>query len=265
MAWRAAICMVFAALLLATTSFADEREAPVDLAERLLAAPLPGRDPVDLARRLRGMQLPSPTAEVAPTRSVGDAETFWILDQRSANLFQAAATLRVITPNAYWFVQDDLADRSPQADLERSAQTFESHTYPIIHQYFGTEPSPGVDADPHVVFFLGNVPGVAAYFSSADAYPRSVNPRSNEHEMIYVNLGSLRPGQTSFDSTITHEFQHMVHFARCPSQEGWVDEGASELAMRIAGYDGPPPAAFATHPDVQLNAWSANPSDLSRH
>ena len=55
--------------------------------------------------------------------------------------------------------------------------------------------------------------------------------------MIYVNLNALRPGQTAFDSTIVHEFQHMVHFARCPSQEGWVDEGASELATRVAGYE----------------------------
>ena len=77
--------------------------------------------------------------------------------------------------------------------------------------------------------------------------------------MIYVNLNSLRPGQAGFDSTITHEFQHMVHFARCPSQEGWVDEGASELAMRVAGYEGAPPPSFAAHPDVQLNAWSTEP------
>ena len=33
----------------------------------------------------------------------------------------------------------------------------------------------------------------------------------------------------------------MVHFARCPGQESWVDEGASELAMRVAGYEGAQP------------------------
>src|SRR5205085_1210261 len=68
-----------------------------------------------------------------------------------------------------------------------------------------------------------------------------------------------------FDSTITHEFQHMVHFAHCPNQEGWVDEGASELAMRVAGYDGSQPAAFAARPDVQLTGWTTLQSDLVRH
>ena len=45
-----------------------------------------------------------------------------------------------------------------------------------------------------------------------------------------------------------------------------MDEGASELAMRVAGYEGAQaPLAFAAHPDVQLNAWSSQPADLLRH
>ena len=112
---------------------------------------------------------------------------------------------------------------------------------------------------------LGNVPGVAAYFSSADAYSSDVSPRSNEHEMIYLNLNGVRPGQQGFDSTVTHELQHMAHFARCPGQESWVDEGAAELASRVAGYNGAAPQAFSARPDVQLTAWSSQPADLSRH
>ena len=246
---------------------ADERSAPQAMADRLLTAPLPGREPLDLAVRLRGVSPSTPMiAPVSPTPLVaGFTDTFWILDQRTAQLFQAPATLRLVTEHAYWFIENDLADRVLAADLQSSAAVFETRTYPLIHRYFGSEPKPSVDRDGHIVFLLANVPGVAAYFSSADAYPRAINPRSNEHEMIYVNLNSLRPGQAAFDSTITHEFQHMVHFARCPTQEGWVDEGASELAMRVAGYEGAAPLAFASHPDVQLTTWSTQPADVVRH
>jgi hypothetical protein len=83
--------------------------------------------------------------------------------------------------------------------------------------------------------------------------------------MIYVNLSSLRPGQAGFDSTVTHEMQHMAHHTICPYQESWVDEGASELAMRIAGFEGALPGAFAAHPDVQLTAWTSQASDVLRH
>ena len=237
------------------------------MADRLLSAPLPGREPLDLAVRLRGVSASTPLIAPVPSPGLvaGYTDTFWVLDQRTAQLFQAPAVLSLVTDHAYWFIETDLADRVLPADLQRSASVFETKTYPLMHRYFGSEPKPSVDRDGHIVFLLANVPGVAAYFSSADAYPRAINPRSNEHEMIYVNLNALRPGQQAFDSTITHEFQHMVHFARCPSQEGWVDEGASELATRVAGYDSPAPLAFAAHPDVQLTGWTNQPADVVRH
>jgi hypothetical protein len=217
--------------------------------------------------RLRGVSVATPLiAPLVPAPLVaGFADTFWILDQHNARLFQAQATLRLVTDHAYWFVESNLTDKAVQTDLERSATVFENKTYPLIHRYFGSEPSPGVDRDRHIYFFLGNVPGVAAYFSSADAYPTEINPRSNVHKMIYVNLSSLRPGQAGFDSTVTHELQHMAQFAHCPNQEGWVDEGASELAIRVAGYEGALPAAFAAHPEVQLTSWSKQPTDVLRH
>jgi hypothetical protein len=255
-------------LSLATGSaLAEERSAPQAMAERLLSAPLPSRQPFDLAVRLRGVSSATPLVAPVPAAPliIGFQDNFWILDQRTAQLFQAPATLRLVTPHGYWFIDSTMADRVLQADLERSASVFETKTYPLIHKYFGSEPAPGVSGDRHVVFLLGNVPGVAAYFSSADAYPRSINPRSNERNMIYVNLNALRPGQSGFDSTLTHELQHMAHFARCPAQEGWVDEGASELAMRVAGYESALPAAFAAHPDTQLTTWTNQSSDVARH
>jgi hypothetical protein len=265
---HAAVALALAALVgLAGSAHADERSAPQLMADRLLAAPQPARNPLDLAVRLRGLSAATPlVAPVAPAPLVsGYVENFWILDQHTAQLFQTSATLRLVTDHAYWFVETDLADRAPQADLAQSAAIFESRTYPTIHRYFGSEPKPAVDRDGHIVMLLANVPGVAAYFSSADAYPRAINPRSNEHDMIYVNLNALRPGQTAFDSTVTHELQHMANFAHCPSQEGWVDEGASELAMRVAGYENAAPAAFAARPDVQLTAWTNQSADLTRH
>jgi hypothetical protein len=35
--------------------------------------------------------------------------------------------------------------------------------------------------------------------------------------------------------------------------------------MRVAGYEGGPPVAFAAHPDVQLTAWSNQPTEVTRH
>ena len=260
-------CALVALLALPGQVHADERSAPQSMADRVLSAPLPDRDPVDLAGRLRGVSIPSPLGLPTPQAQLvrGATQSFWILDQRTAQLFQSSATLRLITDHAYWFVETDMTDRASQADLEQSANVFESRTYPLIQRYFGLASNSAAERDGRIVLLLANVPGVSAYFSSADEYSRAVNPRSNEQAMIYVNLNSLRPGQVTFDSTLTHELQHLASFAHCHGQEGWLDEGASELAMRVGGYDSGAPAAFAAHPDVQLTAWSDQPTDVTRH
>ncbi len=263
-----ALLVAMLLLAVAVPSSAQESSGtPSEMIARLLAAPLPARNPIDLAIRLRGASraaLPTPQPVTTPL-PVGHREPFWIVDQAATRTFQVHATLALVTDGAYWFVQDGFADRAPLADLSRSAAVFESQTYPIVRRYFGTEPRPGIDGDPHVVFLLGNVPGVAAYFSGADAYPTLANPRSNQRDMIYVNLNAIRPGVSSFDATLAHEFQHMVHSARCPNQETWVDEGAAELASRVVGYRQNGARFFAARPDVQLNAWSVGRDELVRH
>ncbi len=185
---------------------------------------------------------------------LGESRAFWVLDQPAAQTFQVSATLRLITDHADWYVQDDRAERVSSEALERSASVFESHTFPTIEHLFGGDPAgfPGL-GDPHVVFLLGRVPGVAGYFSGADTYPPVVHPRSNDREMIYVNVDALGPGQDEFDGIMAHEFQHLLHYARCPGQETWVDEGSSELAARVDGYAGTAPVAFSARPGIQLD------------
>lgn len=260
--------LLAAALVLAGGGTAAQPATSADqMAQRVRAAPLPARDPLDLAVRLRGAPADIPLASppVEAPRPVGAEEWFWIVDQRAASMFQVSATLRLVTDHAYWYVQTDRAAQVAQEDLDQSAAAFESSTYPTIRLYFGVEPSPGVDGDPRIVFLLAGVPGVAAYFSGADASPRAVNPRSNERDIIYVNVDALRPGGPGFDATMAHEFQHMVQFARCPMQETWIEEGAAELASRVAGYSGPRLRQFVARPDVQLTQWTDVPGEVSRH
>ncbi len=254
-------------VLAAAPAGAQPEASPERLLEQLRATPLPPRDPLGLAMRLRGVPadaLAAARPSVAP-RQVGEGAEFWIVDQRAARTFKARATVQLATERAYWYVQDDLLARAPRADVERSAAVFEARTYPTLRQYFGSETQPGIDGDPRIAFLLGDVPGVAAYFSGADTSPRAASPRSNERDIIYVNLNALRPGTGAFDATIAHEFEHLLSFARCPVQETWVDEGAAELASRLAGYRGATLASFSARPDVQLNAWSNQPSELARH
>jgi hypothetical protein len=65
------------------------------------------------------------------------------------------------------------------------------------------------------------------------------------------------PGNDYFDGILAHEFQHMIHWAQDRNEDSWVNEGLSELAAHVNGYDvGGSDIAFSFQPDTQLNAWA---------
>jgi hypothetical protein len=82
--------------------------------------------------------------------------------------------------------------------------------------------------------------------------------------MIYIASTSapeLQAGPGNyFEGVLAHEFQHMIHNNVSPDRDAWVDEGCSEVAMALNGYDtGGGEEAAMTSPDTQLDAWADTP------
>lgn len=232
---------------------ADDRLATL---ERLLATPRPPRDPVALAGRLAGATIPwTATQPIVGPLQAGQRDTFYVLDQTDNSYKERQAVLRLVSQYAYWYVQE--GESVADADLAAAARQFDERTVPTVHRVFGSEWSPGIDGDDRVTIFLGSVPGVAAYFSSWDEYPRSVYHFSNEREMIHVNVGATRPGSSGFDGTLAHEFQHMVHWHLNPHDDTWLDEGFAEMASALAtGRGAGGTGSIQRQPDIQLTSWA---------
>lgn len=232
---------------------------PLTTEGRLMAIELPQRDIRLLAERLRRTgPIPEVVHEVAPHYQVGDRTEFWVGNVDTMEQFQVTAALQYVTPHLYMWVEEGV--RFDRDGLARSAERFEQDTYPTVRAFFGSEWLPGVDSDPHlhVLHSTGQRMGssVAGYYASADEYSRMANPYSNEREMFYVSLSGMRPGTDFYDGVLAHEFQHMVHWANDRNEETWVNEGCSELAAYLNGYDpGGFDQLFVTDPDVQLTTW----------
>jgi hypothetical protein len=231
--------------------------------EELLQAILPQRDQRLLAMRLKhhGQEIPLIVHETAREFEIGATDTFWVTDNMAQPPGQSQVTARLAyqTAHSYWWVEEGL--EVEQAALEESARRFEEETYPTNRAFFGEEWSPGVDGDVRLHIFMGNVPGVAGYFSASNEYSRLAEPYSNEREMFFINLKAMSPGYDEFDSTLAHEFQHMIHWHQDRNEGTWVNEGLSELAAMLNGYGG---SSFATTflnaPDTQLTAWADTPN-----
>ncbi len=232
----------------------DETRATLDL---LRAVPIPQRDLHAIAIRLGRVPADTPRVVSAsdPGYQLGDTLTFNVSNTVTEETFTAPATLRAQTAHASWWVANEMTVN--QAGLDASAQLFESQTYPTNRAIFGSEWTPGVDGDPRLHIFLGEVPGVGGYYSSADEFPRSINPYSNEKEIFYINLNNASPGESYFDGILAHEFQHMIHWNTDRNEELWVNEGLSELAAQLNGFDvGRATDAFARTPDLPLTRWA---------
>lgn len=230
-------------------------------------APIP-LDLVELATQYARVTRTQRVANYAPPNyPIGRQDRFWVARSNPPEYFQAEADLRFVGRHAYWYVQRgfSVSDNA----LRESATVFDTKIYPQVRRLVGSEAFPGIDNDPRVTIFNGDVPGVAAYVASADSYPRSVHPYSNEREIIYLNLRVSEPGAPSYYSTLAHEFTHLVHWNVNPTEDTWVKEGLAQLvASRVVGDGKLSSATFASAPDIQLTSWAegeGQPSALSAH
>ncbi|MGB0383415.1 MAG: hypothetical protein ACPGWR_01205 [Ardenticatenaceae bacterium] len=198
---------------------------------------------------------PRVASEVDPGYQIGDTLVFNVSNSNTDENFETEATLRAQTAHASWWVDNNVEIN--QEDLDASARVFEEKTYPTNRAIFGSEWTPGVDGDPRVHVFVGNVPGVGGYYSSADEFPRSIDPFSNEKEIFYINSSNALPGDDYFDGILAHEFQHMIHWNMDRNEDVWMNEGLSELAADVNDlYVGSGAYSFAEQPDLPVTRWS---------
>jgi immune inhibitor A len=220
-----------------------------------LASP-PTRDLAELAGLYSGLP-PQPRVvnTEPPNYQPGRIDIFWIARQRPADHIRAEAVLRYVGKHAYWYVEAGV----PTTDeaIQHAAQVFDSHIYPTVRRLVGSEPFPGIDNDPRITIFSGNVPGVAGYVTSSDSYPRSVHQFSNERDIVYLNLNQGQMGSADYLATLAHEFTHLVHWNTHPSEDTWIKEGLGDLMItRVFPERRLPSSGWAAVPDLQLTSWS---------
>jgi len=228
---------------------------PVDTLQTLNESVLPARDLPKLACQFQGVCDIARTLPSGPFQ-LGEKQNFSAFNVDENRNFSVAATLQAVTDHAYFWVEDGVSFSAH--DLNSLAQAFETKIYPTDREFFGSEWSPGVDEDPHVyiLFARGLGSSIAGFFSSADEFPPQVHEYSNAHEMFFFNADGMQLRRSFTYGVLAHEFQHMIHWNQDVNEETWLNEGLSELAAFINGYDlGGYDYSFITNTDLQLNEW----------
>ncbi|MDY7226653.1 hypothetical protein [Hyalangium rubrum] len=177
---------------------------------------------------------------------------FWI--DTSTGQTQITATLKRVSTNAYWFVQnEDLSDFS-SAELQSLANDFETRVVPPDRQYFGNFAD--VDGNQKILIVFSRLlapQGLLGYvkpldlFDDAVAFPET-GVHSNEGDIFYAATPGSFGGQiprTSYFSvvmpaTMVHELKHLIATGRRLTsdqfpEELWIEEGSAMAAQQLAG------------------------------
>ncbi len=197
---------------------------------------------------------------------VGDRQDFWVTNFSTNRNYTVTAELRYAGPIVLMYVE--LGLEIDQAALEQAARTFEQTIYPRTRSIFGSEMQPGVDGDPRITVLNARSTGggILGYFSERDTVPQQVNRFSNEREMFFMNADALTPGTPAYLDTLTHEFQHMIHWNEQLRSPTWFNEGCSTLAEDLNGFINTGYAnAYLQNPDTQLTGWGNQASTSLAH
>ncbi len=222
--------------------------------QALLAAEPAIHDRIAVYQRLTGQRVTWATPTPHPPPRPGTVRTFYVTDTDGTHAFPIQAELAYVGDHAYVWI--DTRVRYVPAAVKQLGREFDTHIYPTTRAFFGSEASPGIDGDPHLyILFAQGVGSVAGYFSSSDALPPQVHPYSNAHEMFILSANMLIGGETTY-AVLAHEFQHMIHHNQDPNEWTWLNEGFSELAVLLNGYDhGFFDVLYLSQPDIALLHW----------
>ena len=228
-----------------------------DSLERYIPAP-PDRDLQALARRLLKNYV-EPKKILTPQPLVlGQKVCFWIL--RDSGNTKVSGEVSYISEHAYWIFETGfIPDRD---DIKKVAESFENNIWPAVTEVFGYPVTPGIDADEKIVIYNGILhSGMGGYFSAADSYSKEIRKHSNERQALYMSADRLTLTSRQYLSVLAHELQHATHFASDSSEDSWVNEGLSEIAAEIAGFDRTAIPTFIETPSTSLIAFDTSPAN----
>jgi immune inhibitor A len=107
---------------------------------------------------------------------------------------------------------------------------------------------------------------LAGYAATTDTVLPIAHKYSNAHEMFAINSDVQTLSDPYTLSVMAHELQHVIHGYHDLNEELWLNEGFSELATLLNGYDaGGFDLLFSYEPDLQLNYWPGDSDESTPH
>lgn len=203
-----------------------------------------------------------------PEKLPGTVESFHTFNFAGNSWEQTSAKLVGCGKNVLIYLEE--GSKVERFEPEKLISEFDKQIYAQTTRFFGQEKRPGIDNDDRITILLMDIKDnfeqsgtyTSGYFNRSDCYrpdeiSADINLKSNQREMLYIDIHPSEANGAEFFATIAHELQHLIHFHHDPEEYDWVDEGCAQINTYLCGYGHPRQIkAFQKSPDNSLLAWS---------
>ncbi|HOP02078.1 MAG TPA: immune inhibitor A [Flexilinea sp.] len=236
-----------------------------EMQERLESIQIDPADREEIARRFNHL-----TGELSPIPEplnwqIGMDHLFWVINTDRKITVQIDAEAVYVGEHIVIWVEKTALSQLSDAVYDQFKK-FDFEIYPFEKSVFGSEFSPGIDHDLriHALFTKEAGAGILGYFSSRDEDHPQVSPHSNAMELFILDSTMLKGNPDQITNTLSHEFQHMIHYAHDANEGSDIDEGFSGLAEYLIhnrlseAYE----RSFLENPDISLTLWPVSGSSI---
>jgi hypothetical protein len=265
----AAVLLAISVFITPATGYGGDDASSAHLTWDDAPAPAPVRHLGDAALRWGWVDEADVFGPFSPADEyiIGDRVTFYLGTARRASF---DVELRHISQHAYFWFEPSIP--ANEAAVNAAAARFDGEIWPLGREAFGKVNSPGIDGDEriHLVHMANAGSGLIGFFRPSDQCSAVFCPGSNEWDALYM-INAYGPVDSEvYYATLIHEFQHLIRFNLDGNEYRWLDEGLSELAEALYGFEDNLVTAqavqmFLESPNIQLNGWSLDLIEQGAH
>ena len=245
-----------------------------------------------LIEAMRELRLQKGTVDL----HVGDQNLFWVYNIQRRVFDTVRAELKSIGSISYvWValpewnnghvtsVEVDAVSNALEHSTSKTSVDSTKGILQIDRQVYGDPPNVnsnfqkgGGDGRTHFLLcdiqdgWDGSGSYVAGFFYNVDVDPNSgAAGTSNKRDMLYIDsypgiyYSGFRRTSTAL-STLAHEFQHLIHWNYDPSELTFFNEGLSEYAEYLCGFQLRSPSGYFGNTNLTLTGWNSTVEDYSR-
>ena len=200
----------------------------------------------DFFERVNNIEILTPGSEILlPSKNCTkqENETFLVIDTKEYITRPILATqisssdfrddeIKYLNTKYCWYIENQYIKDVNLENFNLSIEKFYEELLPQIYTWF--EMTENIEPIYIVITKLNS--GISGYYSDSNNHPIELHYRSNEINVIFLDINEILLGEDSFLGTLSHELSHLFQNHLDSSEHSWVKEGTAEFVRYSLGF-----------------------------